>query len=194
MNVVALRGTTERDGPQVLAAMRTAEPTTAGLEMRDSGAVAPPGFGSAHHALVIGHGEDDFAFARGVLAAWKVHQRAGVRVWHGPPLLTGETVLLVLPILAFEVRIACRIVNIEASRSTFGFTYATLPCHPEIGQERFLITLAPDGTVTFSIDVFWKPNQVLARIGGPLTKAMQRAFTHRYLKSMRDSVCASESG
>jgi uncharacterized protein (UPF0548 family) len=161
MNPIARRGQTTREGSALLREMQSAEPT-----YTDIGATAekktPAGFKGATHERIIGRGVDDFQRASDALRQWLVHERAGVQPFNRPPLIVGETVLLVLPLALAELRIACRIVHTVETSKQFGFSYGTLPCHPEIGEEQFLISLLPDDRVVFSIHLFWKPGILLA--------------------------------
>lgn len=65
-----------------------------------------------------------------------------------------------------------------------GFAYGTLPGHPESGEEAFVVELGEDGQVTFTISAFSRPASVLARLGGPLSRAIQRWVTGRYLRAV----------
>lgn len=65
-----------------------------------------------------------------------------------------------------------------------GFTYGTLPGHPEAGEERFLLEQHPDGHLSFTITAYSRPATTLARMAGPLNRAAQLVMTRRYLKAM----------
>ena len=41
-----------------------------------------------------------------------------------------------------------------------------------------------EGEITFTITAFSRPATVLARIGGPASRAVQRAVTRRYLRAL----------
>lgn len=144
----------------------------------------PNGFSGKRIAQVIGQGDADFSRARLGLQTWAAHRGSGVEPFIDSPLVEGETVLLVLGLGPAEVRIACRIVDVTDTPSAFGFVYGTLPVHPECGEERFLVEHEADGTVRFTIDVFWKPNHPLAVIGAPLARRMQHRYTQGYLDSL----------
>jgi uncharacterized protein (UPF0548 family) len=82
---------------------------------------------------------------------------------------------------------ASRIVYVvdEAGPMTrFGFAYGTLPDHVETGEERFLIEWdRADNRVRYDILAFSRPRHVLARLGNPMMRRMQKKFG-------RDSVAA----
>jgi uncharacterized protein (UPF0548 family) len=183
MNPIAKRGQTLRDGDALLQLMQATNPTytdIGGTTQKQT----PLGFHGATHQRLIGHGVEEFHRATDALRQWLAHERSGVQPFNRPPLTVGETVLLVLPLALAELRIACRIVDTIDTPKEFGFSYGTLPCHPEVGEEQFLITLLPNDQVMFTITVFWKPAIWLARLAGPIATLMQRRYTTRYLDAL----------
>ena len=89
---------------------------------------------------------------------------------------------------------ACRIVwTIDDDRTFgFGYGYGTLPGHPECGEESFVIRR--DGTgVGFEVDAFSRPRQAVARLGGPITRALQVRTLRAYLTGMQRWVAGSGS-
>jgi uncharacterized protein (UPF0548 family) len=66
----------------------------------------------------------------------------------------------------------------------FGFVYATLPHHPEVGEELFLVERDPLGTITAVVEAVWRPGNVITRIGRPATRYFQLRATRRYLDGM----------
>ena len=69
-----------------------------------------------------------------------------------------------------------------------GFAYGSLPGHPESGEESFLVTLRPDGDVVFTTRVFSRLASPLARLGGPVSRAVQAAALDRYVTSIRNAA------
>ena len=189
-SVVAIRGRTRRDGAALLASQRQAEVTYIDVGATMTGRI-PNGFSGKRMAQTIGHGDADFERARLGLQAWAAHCGAGVEPFQPTPVAVGETVLLVLGLGPTEVRIACRILVVTDTPSAFGFVYGTLPVHPECGEERFLVEHEPDGSVRFTIDVFWRPSHPLAVIGAPVTRRMQKRFTQGYLDALARFVSTS---
>jgi uncharacterized protein (UPF0548 family) len=82
----------------------------------------------------------------------------------------------------------CRIVAVVDQPDRFGFAYATLPGHPERGEEAFHVERAPDDRVTFRVQVVARPELLLVRLGGPITNFMEKRVTHKYLKGVRLAV------
>ena len=69
-----------------------------------------------------------------------------------------------------------------------GFTYRTLPGHPERGQETFLVTRDPaTDVVRLIITASSRHATWLARIGGPVARAEQDRLTRRYLAALRQT-------
>jgi uncharacterized protein (UPF0548 family) len=83
-----------------------------------------------------------------------------------------------------RLRAPCRVIYLTDEPGRSGFAYGTLPSHPESGEEAFLICQQDDGTVTFTITAFARPATALARIAGPLGRAIQDHLTARYLRAL----------
>ena len=66
---------------------------------------------------------------------------------------------------------ACRIETVIDEPTVFGFTYATLPDHPECGFESFTVTLSADG-VTFDIEAISKPDALIMH-PGPMNRGVE---------------------
>jgi len=80
----------------------------------------------------------------------------------------------------------------EARRE--GFSYGTLPGHPEAGDEQFLLELRDDGRIDFTITAFSRPASTFAKLGGPGSRAAQRYMTQRYLNALDRRWSISSSG
>jgi uncharacterized protein (UPF0548 family) len=180
-------GYTKRDGHRLLEAMKHAE-VTYGEVGASNGELPDPattGYKSSRHEKMIGHGQADFDRAVEGIRTWQAHRAAKVSLRSITPIEVGQTALFVVTLFPMEIRICCRIVSVVHEPNRFGFSYGTLPCHPEVGEEQFLVERNPDtNDVTFRINVFWKSVSPLLRLGSPITKAMQRNYTQRYLNGM----------
>jgi uncharacterized protein (UPF0548 family) len=82
----------------------------------------------------------------------------------------------------------CQLVYVTDEADRFGFAYGSLPGHPERGEEAFHIRRDADGAVMFDIVVFSRPADLLARIGSPIARAVQRRVTKGYLEGVREFV------
>lgn len=129
----------------------------------------------------IGLGVDDFDRASEALLSWRAHVGAGLHVVASSAHVTkGSVVDLFLGCGRVAVRAPCRIVAVVDEPGRRGFAYGTLPGHPESGEEAFLIEQDENG-VRFTIVAVSRPASRAARIGGPLTRAVQGAVVRRYL-------------
>lgn len=114
-----------------------------------------------------------------------MHSRAGLKVHvSDDPLEAGSVVLLRLGLRRLSVRIPCRVVEVIEEPHRRGFTYGSLPGHPEAGEERFLLERHPDGRLSFTITAYSRPATALAKVAGPLNRVAQLAMTRRYLRAM----------
>jgi uncharacterized protein (UPF0548 family) len=169
-------------------AARSFEPT-----FRETGTTldgpAPDGFRSARDEILLGRGVAVFARAARGLQQWEAHRLAGVDVFpRGTPVLTGETVVVTLGCSLFALAAPCRIVRVHDSPGQWGFAYATLPGHPELGEESFVVAMAPDESVRFTISSWSRPDDPIVRLAGPLARAIQVLATKGYLRALRRYV------
>ncbi len=154
-------------------------------------AVLPPGYRHDRQHRRIG---DSQVFDRAVAALrrWAVHEMASVRIFpHGCPVSLGATILAVISLGPAQVVAPCRIVRVIDEFDRFGFAYGTLPGHPERGEEAFLIERRSDGTF-FSIIAFSRPADPLARLAGPISRAVQLAITRRFMNAL--TRCGQHGG
>jgi uncharacterized protein (UPF0548 family) len=182
------RGGTRVDGEALLNRMRAAELTY--KEVGGTEGSAPAGYHVGTYRRVVGQGRADFDRAALGLRTWQPQRSIGVQPFAEARLLGGETLLFVMPAGPAEIRICCRVVSVVETETQFGFTYGTLPCHPEIGEERFGVTLEPNGEVVFAINVFWRSGTLISTLGGPVTSFLQRRATRGYLDGLEAWVAA----
>jgi uncharacterized protein (UPF0548 family) len=79
-------------------------------------------------------------------------------------------------------------VRVLDSPGQWGFAYGTLPGHPEQGEESFVVTMAPDQSVRFTIASVSRPGDPLVRLAGPLARGIQFLATKGYLRALRRYV------
>jgi uncharacterized protein (UPF0548 family) len=80
------------------------------------------------------------------------------------------------------------VVAVDDQPDRFGFTYGTLPVHPEQGEESFAVAIAPDGIVTVEITAISRSRHPLARAFPAVARRLQRIATNRYLDAMQSLV------
>ena len=157
-----------------------------GLSMNGS----PAGFNVDHNRIVIGSGESDFERAKATIRSWEMFNFPWARLfWPSTPIEAGRTVAIVVKHVGFYSLNACRIVYTIDESDRFGFAYGTLPEHAETGEERFTVEFDRNsGVVTYDLFAFSKPNQVLAKLGYPLSRYLQKRFARESKAAMRRAV------
>jgi uncharacterized protein (UPF0548 family) len=145
----------------------------------------PSGYANLRRSLEIGAGTERFEQAGQVLLGWDMHRRAGLRVRTSNEHVVREAVaVLRLGVGSLGVDAPVRVVYLVDEPRRKGFAYGTLQGHPESGEEAFVLELHEDGAVTFTITAFSRPSTLLARVGGPITRAFQSWVTNRYLRAV----------
>jgi uncharacterized protein (UPF0548 family) len=100
--------------------------------------------------------------------------------WASAPIQVGTDVAISVRHFGFYSLNACRIVYVvdqESPVTRFGFAYGTLAEHAESGEERFTVEWnRADDTVWYDILAFSRPRQMLAKLGYPLSRLLQRRF------------------
>ncbi|MDH3250279.1 MAG: DUF1990 domain-containing protein [Acidimicrobiia bacterium] len=117
----------------------------------------------------------------------------GVLAPHVPSLTEGSTMAFGVRVLGIWATGTCRIVDVIDSSDEFGFSYGTLPHHPEEGEEMFAVRDNGDGTVTFRVAAFSRPAGLLTTVIGPIGRLIQRTMTRRYLRGFADFASASDA-
>jgi uncharacterized protein (UPF0548 family) len=98
--------------------------------------------------------------------------------------LFGLTFALAVPLRVGYVTGAGRVVYVTDQPQEAGFAYGTLPAHPEQGEEAFHLA-RHGGRLVFAVTAFSRPRHPAARLGGPLTRALQLRANRSYLHAMR---------
>ncbi len=141
----------------------------------------------------LGEGEAVFDRAVAGLQTWEAHRGAGVHVHPADPPALGATVVQTIPLGPVTVLACCRVVAAVDEPERVGFSYGTLPLHPEQGEESFAVSLDPDGTVRFRVVAFSRFAHPLTRLGAPITRRVQRRTMHRYLDGLEAWVARGQS-
>jgi uncharacterized protein (UPF0548 family) len=168
-----------------------------GLTFRHVGArfgSVPDGFRADKYVQALGRGDDVFTRACEGLRQWEPHRRAGVAVVPETPRLRAGTTLLV-QFRAGPVYVVggCRILHVVDEARRFGFVYATLPSHPEVGEEAFTV-VSEDDEVRFEVAALSRWRDPVVRVGAPIARLVQVRTTRRYLRGMADYVAEDRSG
>ncbi|MFI9162380.1 DUF1990 family protein [Kitasatospora aureofaciens] len=140
----------------------------------------PAGYRHLRHRARIGHGRPALDVAGGALLGWRMHRLAGVRIdAEAEEAVPGVAVRCAIGLGPLRAGAPNRVLATVNGPDRYGFTYGTRHGHPGRGEETFLVELAPDGTVWFSVTAFSRPVAWWARLAGPLFPLLQHAFARR---------------
>jgi len=156
---------------------------------------APHGYTVDHNRVCLGHGLDVFERAKTGIQRWKMFDMSWANLcWPDAVLEAGVNVAAVFTHFGFWSMNAARIVYVideQEHTRRFGFAYGTLHDHAEIGEERFSVEFDPrDGGVYYDIYAFSRPG-LLARLGFPLARALQKRFVRDSKAAMLRAVQAN---
>jgi uncharacterized protein (UPF0548 family) len=133
---------------------------------------------------------DAFDVAVTGLRTWVAHEGAGLRVYPKDPVEPNATIVAITSIGPIQIVVACRVVSVFKEPDSFGFAYGTLHGHPESGEESFVVERR-DGATYFSVRAFSKPVDPMARLAGPVGRAVQRSVTRKYVAALRRYVAGA---
>ena len=147
-------------------------------------AAPPRGYTVDHNRVCLGYGAATFNNAVAALHRWRMLSLGWAAVHPlEAAIKPGQVVAVVARHFGFWSLNACRIVyvideagGVDGSRQV-GFAYGTLPDHGAVGEERFLVEWRPaDDSVWYDLYAVSRPGHLLARLGYPLARGLQRRF------------------
>ena len=150
-------------------------------DVRASATAVPAGYNVDHNRVQLGRGENTWQRGLGAIRAWRMFSLPWVNLhWQNAPIVVGTDIAVSIHHFGFYSLNACRIVYLvdeEGAVKRFGFAYGTLAEHAESGEERFTVEWnRADDTVWYDILAFSRPRQMLARLGYPLSRSLQKRF------------------
>jgi uncharacterized protein (UPF0548 family) len=149
----------------------------------------PAGYRHVRRRDRLGTGVATFERASEALLTWQMHRGAGLTVLSAPPRASVDSVVVTRlgpPVVG--VVVPCRVVYVVDEPRRRGFAYGTLPGHPATGEESFLVEWDEDDSVALAIRAFSRPATLVARLGGPVTRAVQGWVTGGYVRALRRAV------
>ena len=143
--------------------------------------VPPSDYNVDHSRIKLGEGEKVFLAAKAALECWTQFRLGWV---DARPLESSFRVGGMVAVVGRSVGLwwlnACRIVyliNEDGPVARFGVAYGTMPAHAGSGEERFLVEWdRKDDRVWYDILAFSQPHGLLAHIGYPWLRKLQRRF------------------
>ena len=163
-----------------------------------------PGWNIDRLRVCLGRGEQAFHAARQAIETWQMFPReVATLCWPAKPVegLSVAVLYWAAPVRLWLL-LAARVVyviNDSIERDgrrleRFGFAYGTLPDHPELGEERFLVEWdKATGSVEYEILAISRPRHWLARLGYPYTRYEQGRFRRFSAAAMQRAVGARKS-
>ena len=151
---------------------------------------SPAGYRVDHNRILIGHGQGQFAAAKGAIDGWKMFELDWIELFPTrPSVQVGTAAAVVVRHLGFWSVNISRVIYVIDEPSRYGFAYGTLPCHAEEGEERFLVEhdLNTD-EVWYDLYAFSRPKHPLARIGQPIARHLQKRFARESLVAMKRAL------
>jgi uncharacterized protein (UPF0548 family) len=157
-------------------------------------ATAPPtGYVVDHTRIRLGEGISAFTAGKAALLHWQHFRLGWVEAWPpDTPIQTGQGVAVIARLFGLWWLNACRIVYTidEAGPiKRFGFAYGTLPDHVETGEERFMVEWQEaNDTVWYDILAFSCPRHLMARLGYPFARRLQKRFAQASTAAMQRAM------
>lgn len=152
----------------------------------------PTGYNVDHNRVQLGRGEKMWHRAVEGIRSWQMFNIPWVRLhWTTAPILVGSDVGVLIRHFGFYSLNVCRIVYVideEDPMKRFGFAYGTLAEHAESGEERFTVELNQKDEVWYDILAFSRPRQMLAKVGYPLSRFLQKRFAEASKAAMLKAV------
>ncbi len=140
----------------------------------------PAGFVVDHTRVQLGHGQEVFARSTAALKTWAQFRLGWVEARSEKEVIeAGDHVAVMAHQFGLWWLNACRVIYVIEDTgpiSRYGYAYGTLPDHPAIGEERFLVEWNPeDGGVWYDILAFSRPRAVM-KMGYRWMRAIQKRF------------------
>lgn len=161
------------------------------------------------HRVRVGTGEPAYRrLAEGILT-FELHRRSNLRITAEPRAAVGGTVVVGFGAGNLRLNAPCEVVWVEEVNPTnedddgdagddddgarrAGFAYATLPGHPESGEESFVAVLDTDGSVFFELHAYSRHANWFYLLGAPVARFCQELATRWYLAAARQLAAGTE--
>ncbi|MEV1043977.1 DUF1990 domain-containing protein [Streptomyces sp. NPDC049916] len=154
------------------------------------GGPLPDGYHHLRHRTRVGRGAADFEVAGAAVTEWRMHRASGAGITASARRAQpGASVRVSLGLGPLRLSAPCQVVwTSYGEEGRTGFAYGTLSGHPERGEECFVVELADDATVWFTVLAFSRPARWYTRLAGPLVPPVQRWYARRLGRTLRRIV------
>ncbi|MGD9562550.1 MAG: DUF1990 domain-containing protein [Pyrinomonadaceae bacterium] len=147
-----------------------------------------------HNRIVVGRGIEDWETAKRAIREWKMFDLVWCRIcWPETPIEEGRNVAMMASHIGLWSLNAARIVYTLDEPDRFGFAYGTLADHAECGEERFSVEIDREsGDIHYDLYSFSRPRHLLARLGYPYARYLQKQFVVESMQAMLRAVAAEK--
>lgn len=150
---------------------------------------SPPGYVFDHNRMKLGKGAESFRTAVAAIKRWEMFNIGWLHLcWPDAPIEIGTTVGVLADLRCCWSLNACRIARVfddDGEVRKYGFAYGTLSDHVESGQESFIVEWnGADDSVWYDLSAYSRPNQLLAKLGYPVARMLQRRFARDSMQAM----------
>lgn len=146
----------------------------------------PAGYRHVRRRTRVGTGAEAYPRAVRDVLSWRMFEAMGVLVEaSGDRAAPGASVVVRPSLGPLHVTARCVVVWVEQGRSRAGFGYGTTVDHPLRGEEAFVVTRDPDGTVWLEVASFSRPARWWTRLAWPLLRPFQHLYAHRCGTALR---------
>ncbi len=163
-------------------------------EVGASATAAPTtGYKVDRNRIQLGRGEMTWQRAVQAIRTWQMFIMSWVSLyWPSAPIQAGTNIAVSVHHFGFYSLNASRVVYVvdeDGAIQRFGFAHGTLAEHAESGEERFTVEWhRNEDTVWYDILAFSRPRQMLARLGHPLSRSLQKKFVEGSKLAMLQAV------
>ena len=150
---------------------------------------SPSGYHIDEHRVKLGNGKDVYEWAKSALDTWTCFDIdwVEIRTDNVAPAVSTNVAVVVHHFGIWSLN-ACRVVlrfPVGPDDSRYGFAYGTLAEHAERGEEQFVVRFDPsDESVWYAVRAVSKPRALLARLGGPVSRVLQKKFRDESANAM----------
>jgi uncharacterized protein (UPF0548 family) len=145
----------------------------------------PPGYRHDQWRVDLGEfTQERFDRLAQALLDWRIQRGSGLAIFPAEAVRPGLHFALSFRAGIVYVIATGRVVYVTSEPGRSGFAYGTLPAHPEQGEEAFHVE--KDGSrLVFRVVAFSRPRDPLAKLGAPVSRALQWQMNQRYLRAAR---------